>query len=292
MRYNVKLVSTVKAYVSIDLEGLPGVVSPTMLSPWSSQFTRASKIATKVANIVVDELFKNGFSEVVVADSHGLMTNLEYTELDGRASFIQGYPRPFSMVHGLTKEYNAVFYIGYHASAGTIHGTLEHTYNGRVYAEIRVNGFRASEYLINSLYAGEQGVPVALLAGDEHLRVEVERYTPWVVFVPLKQGLSRYSAIYHGITRVEDELRKGIAEASRRCRDGNLKIFQVSKPYVVELVFRDSLVADIVENWEIMDRLDAYTVRFRAESAQKMLNVIELVSFIGTAIEYFKANLR
>ncbi|MEM1816138.1 MAG: M55 family metallopeptidase, partial [Desulfurococcaceae archaeon] len=67
-----------RAYVSVDLEGLPGVVSGTMLSPWSSQFSRASKIATKLTNIVVDELYKQGFEEIHVADSHGLMTNIDY----------------------------------------------------------------------------------------------------------------------------------------------------------------------------------------------------------------------
>lgn len=281
-----------KAFVSIDLEGLPGIVSLTMLSPWSSQFARAVKIATKVANIVGDELYKQGFTEVLIADSHGLMTNLEYLELDSRLDLIQGYPRSFSMVHGLSSDFNAVFFIGYHSPAGTIHGVLEHTYNGRVFSEIKVNGIRASEYLINSLYASELGVPIALLAGDEHLRKEVETYTPWVVFVELKKGLSRYAAYYPSLEKVEKLLREGVREACSRARDGKLSVLTLDKPYKVELVFRDSLVADVLEEWDIMERVNAYTIRYSADSARRLLSVIEIASLVGTAIENFKANIK
>lgn len=281
-----------KAYVSVDIEGLPGVVSGTMLSPWSSQFSRASKIMTRLVNVVVDELFSQGFSEVYVADSHGLMTNIDYPELDERVVVIQGYPRPFSMVSLLDNSFNAVFFVGYHAAAGTIHGTLEHTYSGRVFSEIRVNGVRASEFLVNSLYAGELGVPVAFLAGDEYLRREVMDYAPWVVFVPMKKGVSRYSAVFRALSRVEEDLRVGVREACRLVRDGKAKTLNFEKPYRVELVFRDTLMADVLENWEIMERIDAYTLRFKAENARKLFNTIEIASLVGYAVESFKAGLK
>lgn len=281
-----------KAYVSVDIEGLPGVVSGTMLSPWSSQFTRASRIMTRLVNIVVDELFKQGFSEVYVADSHGLMTNIDYLEVDGRVTLIQGYPRPFSMVALLDDSFSSVFFLGYHAAAGTRHGLLEHTYSGRVFAEIRVNGVRASEFLVNSLYAGELGVPVAFLAGDEHLKPEVENHTPWVVFIALKRGVSRYSAIYPGLQKIEEQLRTGIREACERVKNGAVKTVVFRKPYRVELVFRDTLIADVLENWSIMERIGAYTMRFTANTAREMFNIIEITSLVGYAIESFKAGLK
>lgn len=281
-----------KAYVSVDIEGLPGVVSGTMLSPWSSQFSRASKIMTRLVNVVVEELFKQGFSEVYVADSHGLMTNIDYLELDQRVIIIQGYPRAFSMVSLLDESFSAAFFIGYHAAAGTAHGTLEHTYSGRVFSEIRVNGVRASEFLVNTIYAGELGVPVAFLAGDEHLKREVLDYAPWVVFVPLKKGVSRYSAVYRSLAKVEEDLRTGLKEACERVKGGKVKPLSFEKPYRVELVFRDSLMADVLENWDIMERIDAYTLRFMAENARKLFNTIEIASLVGYAVESFKTSLK
>lgn len=281
-----------KAYVSVDIEGMPGVVSGTMIYPWSSQFQRASKVMTRLTNIVVEELFNGGFKEVIVADSHGLMTNIEYLELDSRAHILQGYPRPYSMVSALDRTFSAVLFVGYHAAAGTAHGILEHTLNGRAFAEIRVNGIRSSEFLLNSLYAGEIGVPAIFLAGDEHLRKEVELYAPWVVFVPLKRGVSRYSAVYPGLDHVEKAVRAGVREAINRINSGLAKTLELKKPYRVELVLRDSLVADLLEEWEIMERLDAYTVRFVADSARKLLNTIEIVSMVCNAIESIKSRLK
>jgi D-amino peptidase len=283
-------VSGLKAYVSVDLEGLPGVVSGTMLSPWSSQFSRASKIVTKIINAVADELFKSGFSEVVVADSHGLMTNIEYTELDGRVAVIQGYPRPLSMITALDGGFSAVFYVGYHTAAGTTHGAFDHTYSGRAFAEIRINGVRVSEYIINSLCAGEYSVPVAYLAGDDYLKDEVEKYTPWVVFTPLKRGVSRYAAFYYGLDRVMEAVRRDVNTAASRVKRGEVRVLSWSKPLRVELTLRDSLIADVLE--EKFKRVDAYTVYFEAESAIEALATIELVAMVAYGVDSFKSALK
>jgi D-amino peptidase len=285
-------VDVLKAFISVDLEGLPGVASLTMVSPWSSQFSIASKVMTRLVNATVDELFKNGFTEVLVADSHGYMTNINYLELDSRAGLIQGYPRPFSMLSGLDKSFNAVFFIGYHAAAGTIHGMLDHTYSGRVFAEIRVNGVRASEFLINTLYASEQGVPAALLAGDEYLGSEVAAHTPWVVFIPLKKGISRYAAYYPSIDSVESRLRIGVREACSRVSKGDLRLLEISKPYIVELSFRESLIADALEALDLFERIDAYRVRFKADSARKLLGVVEIAAYVGSSIINIAGNIK
>jgi len=261
-----------------------------MLSPWSSQFSRASKIMTRIVNTVADELFKAGFNEVVVADSHGLMTNIDYTELDGRVAVIQGYPRPYSMIAMLDNSYSAIFYVGYHAAAGTVHGLLDHTYSGRAFAEIKVNGVRVSEYLVNSLCAGELNVPVAYLAGDEYLRIEVEKFTPWVVFTPLKRGVSRYAALYYGFDRVLNAMRRDVGLATERVKRGEVKTLMWSKPFRVELVLRDSLVADLLE--DKFKRLDAYTLYFETESARDLLATIELVAVVAYGVDSFKTSLR
>jgi len=66
----------VKAFISVDLEGMPYVVIPGHLSLKGSLYDEARKISTKVTVIVAEELNKNGFDDVVIADSHGPMVNL------------------------------------------------------------------------------------------------------------------------------------------------------------------------------------------------------------------------
>ncbi|MGB9827452.1 MAG: M55 family metallopeptidase [Thermosphaera sp.] len=281
-----------KAFISLDVEGLPGVSSLTMLNPWSSQFERTVRVATKIVNTLIEELSNNGFSEIIVADSHGLMTNLDYSEIKGNAKIIQGYPRPLSMVTTLDSTFNASIFIGYHSAAGTVHGILDHTMSGRTFSEIRVNGVRASEFLLNGLYSSENNVPVALVAGDEYLEAEVNSFSPGTVFVPLKKGVSRYSAINPSIEIIIDQLRHGVREAVKRLSEGKIGLISLGKPYVVETVFRDSLIADVVESYDKFQRLNAYTVRFVAENARELIGLIELLAMVGYGVDALKNSIK
>jgi D-aminopeptidase len=60
-----------KAFISVDMEGMPYVVIPGHLNLKGALYEEARKIATKITLITAEELHKNGFDEVVVADSHG-----------------------------------------------------------------------------------------------------------------------------------------------------------------------------------------------------------------------------
>ncbi|ADI32045.1 M55 family metallopeptidase [Staphylothermus hellenicus] len=281
-----------KAYVSIDIEGLPGIASTTMVSPGYTQYSRGSKIMTMIAKETARALLNNGFDKVVIADSHGYMTNIDYLELPRNTSLIQGFPRPYSMLTGLDNSYDSVLFIGYHTAAGTMHGFLDHTMSSRVFAEIRLNGRRASEYLINALVAGEKGVPVILVAGDSLLRDEVSKHTPWAVFIGLKQGITRYAAIYESFDDVLDKLREGIVEAINRLRSGEVKPLVLDKPYTVEIMLRDELVGDVLETWDILERIDAYRFRYEASNAHRVLAIIELIAFIGYGVYALRERLR
>ncbi|WP_440059301.1 M55 family metallopeptidase [Thermogladius sp. 4427co] len=280
-----------KAYVSIDLEGLPGIASTTMVAPDKTQFQIGSNIMSRIAQFVSTRLRYYGFQEIYIADSHGLMTNLDYLSLPEGTMVIQGYPRPYSMLTMLDSSFNAVFFIGYHSAAGTLHGFLDHTMSGRVFYEIFVNGVRASEFLLNALYAREKNVPVVLVAGDTYLRNEVENLARNIVFVELKKGVSRYAAVYPRLDDVLKELDKGLSLAVQRLKSGASFDIFVNKPYNVLVRFRDSLVADVVEMMGV-ERLDAYTVKKVFESASELLGFIEILAYVGLGIEYIKSTIR
>lgn len=281
-----------KAYVSIDIEGLPGVASITMLAPGSSQFSTGSRVMTIFAKKISEFLIENGFNKVVIADSHGYMTNIDYLEIPRNVTLIQGYPRPFSMVYGIDESIDAVLFIGYHTGAGTIHGFLDHTYSGRVFQEIIVNNIRMSEYLLNSLYVGERGKSVILVAGDELLREEVSSYTPWTVFVDLKKGITRYSAEYDSLEDVLDKLKRGLQIAINRFKRGEVKPFTLDKPYRVFFKVRDTLLADILENITSFERRDGYALYFETSSARDILSRLSEVSYIGMGIEYLRERVK
>ncbi|MEM4537236.1 MAG: M55 family metallopeptidase [Thermosphaera sp.] len=281
-----------KAFISIDVEGLPGVSSTTMLNPWNSQYERTVRIITKIVNVLIEQLSRDGFNDIVVADSHGLMTNIDYLDVHGQAKILQGYPRPYSMVTPLDSTYDASLFIGYHSAAGTTHGILDHTMSGRTFSEIRINGARASEFLINGIYSAENNVPVILVAGDEYLKSEVENYSPGTVFIGFKKGVSRYSAIMPTLEVILHDLREKVNEATNRLKERRVGLIRFEKPYKVEVVFRDSLIADITEQYEKFQRIDAYTIGFTANSAKELLGLIELLAIIGYGVDSLKSNIK
>ena len=56
-----------KAFISVDLEGLPYVVIPGHLNLKGTLYQEAREIATKITLIVARELKEQGFDQVVIA---------------------------------------------------------------------------------------------------------------------------------------------------------------------------------------------------------------------------------
>ncbi len=278
-----------RIYVSVDMEGLPGVSSPAQLLPRSPQYSDGREIATRVVEAIVSELKILGVDEVLVADSHAYMANIVPWRVG--AKLLQGYPRPVSMVLGV-EEYTALMMVGYHAAAGTIGGFLDHTYSGATYQRVRINGELASEYLLNAILAGEKEVPVILVAGDERLRSQVARYTPWAVFIPLKKGVARYAAVSDPIDTVVDNLRRGVREAVERLKRGEAKPLTLRKPYRVEIELRNPGLVDIVERLPGVERVDAYTIRLESNSMEEVMAFIEVVALANAGFTALLERLR
>ena len=265
-----------KAFVSVDLEGLPHVVSRQHLLPGRPLWDEARRIATDVVVKVCEVLRNSGFDEVVVADSHGDMINLEAREFPEYVTLVRRYPRPTSMIAGAEGS-DVALMIGYHAGFGTRRAVFDHTFSGAVIRGLEFNGLRFSEYLVNSSALGYLGIPVIFLAGDENLRTEVERYTPWVVFTPMKESLSRYSAKSPALSKVLRDLESGIKEGLRRYSEGLTRPLTIETPVTVRVSFHESGFADIAELLPIVRRVDGVTVEYRAQNPLEAYKILEVL---------------
>ncbi len=270
-----------RAYVSIDLEGLPGISSISQVAPRYPLYSDARELMTYIAKVVAESLLKNGFKEVVIADSHGYMANIIPWRMPKKVKLLQGYPRPYSMVVGIDRGFDAALFIGYHAAAGTVNAFLDHTYSSSVIHRIWVNDELASEYYINALYASYYKVPVILVAGDKHLEADVRKHTPWAVFTELKEGISRVSAIYSSLEDVEDIIKDDVKEACDRLKKGQVKLIDLPERYHLRIELKNQVLADMVQVVPGIKRIDAYTVEYEAKTPVEVLGIIETVAWIG-----------
>ena len=266
-----------KAFVSVDLEGLPFIVSGEHLFVKGALYQEARKIATDITFAVAEFLYDKGFEEVVIADSHGPMVNLEPDELPEYADLVRGFPRPLSMISG-AETCDVAIFLGYHAKAGTGKATFDHTYSSSSVDELRVNGIQVSEFLLNAYALGYYGVPVGLVAGDAKLlEDDVKRFTPWAERVVFKQSFSRFSAVSPSMKKIKNDLKSAVSRAFKKFKNGELKPLRIDGPVEFTLRFLGSEMADVAELLPFVERLNGKTVRYKAKNIIEGYKIFELL---------------
>jgi len=256
--------SSLKVYISVDMEGIWGVVHGDQTTSDSSDYAAARKWMAKDVNAAIQGAFSAGATEVVVNDAHGSMRNIDPGDLDPRATLITGTPKPLSMMQGLDRSFAACFLIGYHAKAGTENAILDHTISGSVVRGIKVNGVELPELGLNALIAGSFGVPVVLVTGDTAVcRQAAEVLGQEVVTVAVKEAYGRLAAKLLPWSEALGKIEAGAREAL--VKRGAVKPFKMAAPYTFELAYHVSAQADMgAMLLPTVKRLDARTLAFTA----------------------------
>src|SRR5882724_10834937 len=191
-----------------------------------------------------------GARSFVVNEGHGgnLFANVLPWELDSSAILVRGFPKPLIMITGLDSTFGTLMFTGAHANAGSP-GVLAHNF---AFDSFTVNGKRLNEVGINALMAGEMGVSVSLVSGDDVLIEETkEMLGNGFIGVVVKQAVGRSAAITYSPAKVRRMLQTAAAEAVRRERRGDFKPLTMERPYRVEFKLRqtypDSIVKGVAE---------------------------------------------
>ncbi|MFE9887249.1 M55 family metallopeptidase [Streptomyces scopuliridis] len=232
-----------KVLISVDMEGISGIVHPVETNPDRYDYERGRALMTAEANAVIAGVLEaEPTAEVLVADSHGTYRNLLPEELDRRAHLVRGKPRPLGMLGGLDEHTDAALFIGYHARAGAGPAVLAHTMSDSI-LDVRVAGRSLGEIGLNAAMAGHLGVPVVLLSGDDAACAELLDLVPSAGTVAVKQALGQAAAVAPHPEEARDRLRRAAAEAMTRralvpplTLAGPLDVeVDLSGPYMVDL---------------------------------------------------------
>ena len=221
-----------KVFISVDMEGLAGVVNGPDVNPTGPDYQLFRTIMAGETNAAIEGAFLAGASDVVVRDSHGNKNNLRPADVDPRARLLRGVSTgPKNMMEGIDSTFDAVVFVGYHAKAGTPNAILEHTSTGNV-VDVSINGVSLPEGGYNALVAGLYGVPVVFVAGDRAVVTQIRALLGPIGGVAVKEEINDASL---GLSpkRASDEIRRGVELAVRN--RSSAKSFSMPGPYTMVL---------------------------------------------------------
>jgi D-amino peptidase len=239
-----------KILISADMEGVCGVSSWVQVTPpenggeavSTQEYERARARLMREVNAAIEGALQGGATDIVVNDSHDGMRNLLAEELHPAARFISGSDKPFGMVQGVGEGVAALFFVGYHAKAGTPGAPLAHTWTGYL-QDVRYSGASTGEYGLNATLAGHFGVPVAFVSGDDKAVAQVqEQLGRGIVGVAVKEGISTFSALHLHPEEAQARIRTGAEQALRHL--DALEPYRPAFPTVLELEFDHQARAD------------------------------------------------
>ncbi|MBN1902952.1 M55 family metallopeptidase [Candidatus Sumerlaeota bacterium] len=252
-----------KIYISCDIEGIGGVPSWEFGSKKNPDYSIGRELMVGEVNAAVEGALDAGAKEIVVNDSHGDMVNLDPQKLHKAARLLQGEVKPWSMMEGMDKKYDAAAFIGYHAMAGTLFGSMCHTYCGAI-TEARVNGRIWGEAEINAAFCGAHKTPLVFVSGDEALSREIKKFIPdiFTAIVKKAHGMRAALSLHPDIARAR--IREGIKKAidSRK----RIKPFLPKKPYTLEVLLREPDMADICTRVPGTKRAGPRTIQFKSNN--------------------------
>ncbi|MBL8702256.1 MAG: M55 family metallopeptidase [Alphaproteobacteria bacterium] len=250
-------------YISVDIEGIVGVVSRDHTGVEGFEYQAARIWMTDTAAAAAQAALDSGAHEVVLSDSHGSMQNLILERLPPGVQLVRSKPRPLGMLQGIDEgRFDGAMFVGWHTGATHNSGILGHTMRSLVLRELRLNGRSVSEAGFYAPLAGQFGVPVIMISGDDQFVAETRSFLPDVEAATVKWAYGHTSAR----TLMPAAAHALVADAAKRAiaRLKGFKPTRLEKP-VLEVAFKHRLPAEFWALTKWVERLDAYTIRYQAD---------------------------
>lgn len=251
-----------KVFITTDLEGVAGVLLDTQVGVTgdTAEYQKARRLLTQEVNAAVEGARAGGATEIVVDDAHYSGFNLIFEELHPGARYIMGSPRP-QWPPLLDESFDATFFIGCHAMAGTEGAVRDHTMSTTGWHHMWINGRRMGEIGLWAAVAGHYGVPCLLVSGCDKACAEAAELVPGLGTVVSKQGISRYCALLEPAEKVQQMIRAAAEAALGRGRE--VAPLKLAQPVEVKVEYNITGQADAAPIIAGRERVDARTIAYR-----------------------------
>jgi D-amino peptidase len=268
-----------KVYISVDMEGVAGVVTADQLIPGGFEYERFRHFMTDETLAAVRAAKEAGAGEIVVSDSHGNGENLLIEEFPKDVRIVRAWPRHGGMMAGLDSSFNAAIFIGYHASTTNLNGVRAHTFSSAHYTRVTLNGNAVTEGEFNAAYAGAKGVPIIFASGDDAAVQEIKSRLGNIETVDTKKSLSFHSAETLTPAASCEKILAGVKSALGRLRE--FKPYVIKTPVTLEITFKNYMPAEVLSYLRIVQRVDSHTIRFVGRDMDEVDDFEEFISNYG-----------
>lgn len=271
-----------KVFISLDMEGISGIVGGGMTGGDQKEYEYGRKLMVGDLNAAIEGALEGGATEITVCDAHGRMTNVQPEEVHKAAYLIRGRPLPDLMMSGISEDFDAALFVGYHSMKGTLNGVLAHTIAGGTVDGVFINGRETGEFGINAALAGWYNVPSIFISGDDYVSREAMDFVPNIKTAIVKWGVSRLAAKCLHPEKGRTLIKHTVKEALENM--GDIEPYKVSEPVEVKLRYANSTMADAASILNY-DRVDGRTVKATFKKYPEALNgLLAAITLGGTAV--------
>jgi D-amino peptidase len=231
-----------RVYISIDMEGVSGLVRWADVTTRGIDYPRGRSFLTADVNAAVAGAFEGGADEVVVEENHGVedLCNVLMDEVDPRCRVIRGAGRGgATTMAGLTPDTGVILLVGHHARAGSRPGIMAHTVDYTNFRLVSLNGRPVGEPDLFAIRGGELGVPIGMVSGDQVVAEQVRAIAPAAETVVVKEALSNQAADCIPPARAVGLIQEGARRAVERAGWGEFTPWTGdAAPYEIEVELR------------------------------------------------------
>ncbi len=246
-----------KVFISVDMEGISGLVRWADVGSAGIDFPRNRLLMTQDANAAIEGAFRAGATEVVVEENHGVedLCVLLMDAIDPRCRVVRGAGRPgATTMAGLDEDTGVVLLVGHHGRAGSFPGIMAHTISYGGFKLVSLFGDPIGEPDFFAIRAGELGVPIGMVSGDQVVAEQVHNRCPWAEAVIVKEALGNQSGNCIPPARAREMIQQGAETAVKRAIDNDLPPYlEVQGPYEFEVILRKTAGDAMRENLEALD---------------------------------------
>lgn len=272
-----------RLYISCDMEGVVATMSGDHLGPGGFEYEAARRWQTQEVLAAIEAARQAGVTEILISDSHGNGENLLVDMLPEDVMLVRSWPRPLSMMEGIDSTFDAAILLGYHASTLNPDGVRAHTLSSGRLAGIWLNEQPMSEAGISAAIAGQFGVPVIMISGDDAAVAEARDVIGDIEGAVLKWNISFHSAKTMMPAAAYELIGETVKTALARLED--FEPLVLPAPITLDVRFKNYRPSQVLAYLPIVERTDSHSIRYVGSDMIEVSKFLEFLTNYNAGLE-------